>query len=249
MCIIENNALTASEIAKLSEIPQGRVYDVLDSLSKKGFCYVIAGSKKRYQAVNPEIAFKGYIEKKQEEVQSTIALKEQFKTFYDQNKSTNNPIDYFQLLTSKQSQIEKFDHLINISSTKLYSFNKKPYATGFNRSKDQIINASAPLRATLERGTCVRAIFEEEDEDNWESFKVMIDYYHSLGEEVRIIKQLPMKMLLADNSTAMISLQTRSEQKFNVTSMVVEHTDLTQGLMDLFEFYWQQATPYEEYSR
>ncbi|MCG8327684.1 MAG: hypothetical protein MI974_08370 [Chitinophagales bacterium] len=105
---------------------------------------------------------------------------------------------------------------------------------------EQIHLDSAPLRSIMERGTSVRAIFEAETE-HVIPFSQMLKYYSSIGEEVRICEKLPLKMLLSDGELAMVSMRNNDTERFKLISMVVEHSDLTIALTDLFEKYWTES--------
>ena len=177
------------------------------------------------------------IEVKQQEVQELDTLKMELSEVYNNKNINQNPQDYFQILTSKQSQVNKFDELIIRSKKTLFSFNKKPYATGFMRDMEEIKRASAPLGEILSKGTSVKAIFETELE-HVGPFVRMLRYYISIGEQVRICDQLPLKMLLSDGEVVMLSLRNNDASKFKLTSMVVEHSDLTNAMADLFDKYW-----------
>ena len=236
----------ASEISKMYNIPQGRIYGILDSLEKKGFCSVSLGKVKRYKAVHPKTTFTSLISKRNEEIENLKVLQTELESCYNVENDTN-PADYIQVLTSKQGQVEKFDDIIQLSTKTLYSFNKKPYATGFKRNSKELKHASSPLLDTIKRGTKVRALFEAEEGDNKIAFLDMVDYYKSIGEEVLICKELPLKMLLADDKIAMVSLRNTGINNFKLTSMVIEHSDLTNAMNELFDMYWSKGKTINDY--
>ncbi len=244
--LISRSQLSAGEISKITEIPQGRVYSILNGLLDKGFVNVFAGAIKKYEAVNPETAFKSLIESKRQDVKQLQDLSTSLSETFEKQKVESTKLDFVQILTSKKSQVDKFDDLIHSSKQTLYSFNKKPYATGFNRSKEQIDLESTPLKQVIASGTEVKAIFERET-GNVENFKYMLHYYHSIGEQVRIAEELPLKMLLVDSQLAMVSLRSGDSSRFQLTSMVVDHTDLTSALAELFEHRWNNAMSLTEY--
>ncbi|UTW61422.1 TrmB family transcriptional regulator [bacterium SCSIO 12741] len=244
--LLNQDLLSASEIGKLAEVPQGRIYSVLQQLIDKGFCTLFQGAVKKYKAVHPKTAFNSLIHKQEQSYQELIQFKDQLAKDYEERQTDSTPLEYIQILTSKQSQVAKFDELILESKQTLYSFNKGPYATGFNRKLKEIDEASAPLKKIMAAGTVVRALFEREDKAV-EPFVQMLEYYQSLGEEVKICPSLPMKMLLSDGNKAMVSLRNNDASRFKLTSMVVDHTDLTTALSELFELYWNQGITLEEY--
>jgi len=238
--LITQELVTATELSKLSEIPQGRIYSILNGLQEKGFCNVFPGSVKKFRAVEPKAAFTELIERQKQSVLELENLEDEMTKVFENKVSNSSPLDYIQILTSKQSQVQKFEDLILRTSSKLYSFNKKPYATGFNRKPEEIHKDSQKLIQCINSGVSVRAIFEEEIE-NIKPFVQMLEYYESIGEEVRVHQKLPLKMLLSDNEIAMVSMRNNDVSRFKLTSLVVEHTDLTHAFDNLFDFYWDQS--------
>lgn len=246
--LLSQEMIGAGELSKLANIPQGRIYSVLNGLIEKGFCTLFPDSVKKYQAIHPKIALKAIISDREEQLKSLKTTTEELSKAFDSRKVNDIPTEYIQILTSKQSQIEKFDELITMATKTLYSFNKRPYATGFLRNLKEIDQASKPLKRILKNGTSVKAIFEREEEHT-EEFLAMLNYYESIGEEVRISNELPLKMLIADKGTAMVSLRNNHSSKFKLSSMVVEHSDLSNAFGELFDMYWNVSTPLKTYKQ
>lgn len=244
--LITQELVTATELSKLAAIPQGRIYSILNTLQEKGFCNVFPGNVKKFRAVEPKAAFTELIQRQKQSVSDLENLEVKMTEVFENKVGNASPLDYIQILTSKQSQVQKFEDLIIRTKSELFSFNKKPYATGFNRKPEEIHKDSAALIDCINKGINVRAIFEEEIE-NIEPFIQMLNYYESIGEEVRIHKSLPLKMLLSDSEIAMVSMRNNDISRFKLTSLVVEHTDLTHAFNDLFEFYWSQSISLQEF--
>ncbi|MEM3754925.1 MAG: helix-turn-helix domain-containing protein, partial [Candidatus Bathyarchaeia archaeon] len=56
-------ASSATEISRSSGIPQPRIYDIMSKLEERGFIEVLHyGKRRKYQAVNPELALNRLIE-------------------------------------------------------------------------------------------------------------------------------------------------------------------------------------------
>lgn len=246
--LITQDLITATDLSKLAEIPQGRIYSILGSLQEKGFCNVFPGRVKKFRAVEPKAAFTELIQKQKQSVLDLEHLESEMTEVFENKVGNTSPLDYIQILTSKQSQVQKFEDLIHRTESQLYSFNKKPYATGFTRKPEEIHKDSEALRQSIKNGVSVRAIFEEEIE-NIIPFIQMLDYYESIGEEVRIHRSLPLKMLLSDGEIAMVSMRNNDVSRFKLTSLVVEHTDLTYAFNNLFDFYWGQSITLSQFKK
>jgi sugar-specific transcriptional regulator TrmB len=80
--LVGQGVSTAKETAAAADIPQSRVYDILDSLENKGFVKVQPGRPKKYGPVDPERAleqYRAYKRRQQEQRLETLRdLGEQF---------------------------------------------------------------------------------------------------------------------------------------------------------------------------
>ena len=59
--MVEGGALTAEEISKASGVPLTRVYSVLESLRLKNMVVEVAGRPKKFEALQPRMAMRGYL--------------------------------------------------------------------------------------------------------------------------------------------------------------------------------------------
>jgi len=50
LAMLKKQSLTASELAKLSDIPRTRIYDVLEKLAQRGLCVELLGKWKKFHA-------------------------------------------------------------------------------------------------------------------------------------------------------------------------------------------------------
>jgi sugar-specific transcriptional regulator TrmB len=74
LALLEKETLSPVEVAAISGVPRGRVYEILNRLLEKGLCFLVPGDVKQYKATNPEI-FKEKIETKIEYSESDINIK------------------------------------------------------------------------------------------------------------------------------------------------------------------------------
>ena len=61
VALLQKRELTAEEISKMTSIPITRVYGTLEQLMEKGFSRIVQGRPKRFHAVSPEQAKRGYL--------------------------------------------------------------------------------------------------------------------------------------------------------------------------------------------
>lgn len=245
--LLEQNLLSASDIAKISGVPRGRIYDIINQLIEKGFCITIPGTVKKFKAVDPESAIRNLIEQQRKREQTMLEISKKLQSRYTAKKEKTPPIDFIKILTSKQSQIKNFHELETSAEKFIFSFSKGPYITS-TVSMEDIKNFSQPLKDMVKRGIKAKGIYEIPD-SNVKEFIQWIKYFEQIGEEVRVNKNLPMKMLISDNNAVMLSLRNEGVEKNNLLSMVVEHSDLTTALINLFDFYWNTSMTINEFSK
>ena len=243
--MLVQDLLTASDITKIGGVPRGRVYDIINQLIDKGFCVTVPGVVKKFRAVNPEAAVQNLIELHQKHQQKMVGIAKKLQDKFDNKKDNATPLDFIQVLTSKQSQVNKFRELVEDANEIIMAFTKKPYAT--NPDIEDLKKASAPFKKIIDSGVQVRTVYEADD--STENFVEWLSYFESIGEKIRIAQHLPVKMLISDKNKVMISLRNQGAGSFNVTSMVVEHSDLTTALTNLFEFYWESSMTIKEYKK
>jgi sugar-specific transcriptional regulator TrmB len=232
--LLKQNVASATEITKIGNVPRGRIYDILKLLIKKGFCVTVPGAVKKFKAVNPEVAIHNLIElqkKKEQRMKETAII---LQEVYDNQEDTSSPLEYVQVYTTKTSMIKKAEEMANNCNKIFRTFNKPPYAT--MKKYDNVIR----------KGPKFKAIYEIE-ENNPEDFISWVKNYEQRGEEIRLIEKLPLKLIISDENIIMFTLKNRGGLKNDLTSIVVEHSDLTDALIELFEIYWEKSMLIEEF--
>jgi len=242
--MLEQNMLTATEISKLSKIPQGRIYNVINTLEQKGFCITITGAVKKFKALSPKTAFSELIEEREDEVEKMQNLAGKLEEKFNSIEKTTSPLDFVHVLTSKQSQFEKFSQIAFETENIIRSFSKPPYL--FPMTSGGKIKPFKPAVDLIEKGVETLAIWEVE-EDNLENFLKYVTYFEEIGEKVRISDNLPIKLFISDNNTVMFTIQLKEGSKNSISTMVVENIDLSLTLIKLFEFYWESSMTLDQF--
>jgi hypothetical protein len=68
-----------------------------------------------------------------------------------------------------------------------------------------------------------------------------------MGEQVKIAKSLPMKMMVFDKKMVMFPLTTNIINSSSLTTIFIEHPQLALSCKTLFEFMWEKSKSYEEF--
>lgn len=67
LTILNVDKVTAYQLGNLSKIPQGRIYDVVESLLLKGLVVFLPGTPRLVKAINPKVGLKALLDKKDRE--------------------------------------------------------------------------------------------------------------------------------------------------------------------------------------
>ncbi len=243
--ILKSGISSASQISKIGKIPQGRIYNILESLIQKGFCSIVRGSVKKFKAVDPKVVMDSIIQERrknfEEQEKNMLSVAEQLNKEFESQDDINSTLDYIHVYTTKPSMINKFNEIMQNCKETHRTFNKPPFATNSDPSAHYPSAENA-----IKRGVKIKAIYEIQ-KDNLDNFITWIKYFNEAKEDIRITEKLPLKMVITDNSVVMFTLHNRMNKKNNFTSVVIEHSNITDALIELFDIYWEKSMTLEEF--
>lgn len=246
--LISGDVKSANAICKLTGVPRGRVYDVLGTLMNEGLCKLVPGAIKQYQALDPNDVFENILKRNYDDYtqkeHKIRELSQRLVKIHSEHNSPQNDFDCVSVYTAKSSIVQKSHEMVNETKSILRSLCKPNYLTP--RKVEDFEEKAAPVLNAIARGIEFRSIYETE-EDNMEAFIEFCDFFHEHGEIVRVINKLPLKLAINDTSAAMFTLFHKSITKNNASAMYIEHSDIVYALIDLFEYYWSLATPFEDF--
>ena len=246
--LLSNKSLTATEVSRLTGINRTQTYDVIPKLIQRGICTEIRGSVKRYCAVEPEKVLSS-LEKELDKKKAVIKeLSGNLTEMYSKNSGSNNPLDFLQVLSSRNSIISKIEVLEAGAQKHVLAFNKPPYAMNIGKSNVSKISAEIrnPEQMSIERGVKFRSLYEIEPTD-LDGFIKKVIHFEKMGEEVRISKHLPFKMFVFDEQTIMLALQNKADLSLSFTTMTFEHSDFAEAMAGIFEIYWKKSKTIKEF--
>jgi len=271
LSLLERDTLSVAEVSKLAGIPPPNAYRSLDKLMSKGLCVSKPGPTKKYAASDPsslEDKFLGQvdeaikielesfkeklhhgIEKKEKEMsEKKQAAKENIKSLiqeltpqYESRQLETGPLDFIEVIKDPLQVHKRFMHLVSEAKEEILAFTKPPFSGPRKRLEEQ----AEPEKKVLRQGIRIRNIYEiptEKEEIEWR-FKD-IDRAVKLGEEARVMKKLPMKMVILDRKIVMLALADPLSKQTSLTTQIVEHRDLANSLRILFDTLWEQAEDY-----
>jgi len=272
LALLQRGTLTVPEISTMAGVPRSNAYDALEKMMSKGMCVSRPGNTKRYSASPPDLLRESFLMKLDEETESELqkfkrdqstALNEKEKEMlqrkkaaeadithvmtdlqpdYEKSQKQTDPLDYIEIIKGGYQIHRKFLELIANAQRDILGFTKPPYTVP--REK-QLGEQADPQLEALKRGVRSRSIYEmPKDEDERRFLFLHGDRGVQLGAEIRVLEELPMKMVIFDSKIVLTILEDALSGETSLTAQVVEHPALAKSLKILFETLWEQAEDY-----
>ncbi len=244
LALLSRDGLTPAELAPMAKIPRQRVYDVLETLSVKGFCSIRDGSPKTYFAVPPDVALERFRQQRAEAMerererlaQQSDALLAQLLPIWTTGRDQKNPLRYIEILTDPNRIAAQALSLARGATRSVNSCIKTPLIL----SSEQNWRF---LREPLERGLRYRAVYEQAARQDAQLSEWMTAF-REYGQEIRLVEHLPIKMQAFDDESALLSLQDPVGGAPSFTAIAIHHPGTVAFLNMAFEQLWQTGEPY-----
>jgi sugar-specific transcriptional regulator TrmB len=240
VALVRRDGWTAADMARTTGVPRPRVYDVLDSLVAKGLAAERPGTAAKYVAVDPARALQRLIDAHEQRVElmrddARAAARELAQAFAEGNRY-QDPLDYVEVIRDRQTLAQRFDELQASVTGELLAFSKEPAVVDVERNVAGMKTAAEHL---------VRSIYEYSllrDPARLAGVRRFVE----LGEQARFVEQLPMKLAIIDERTVMFALVNPLAGDEDLTTVIIEHTDLAVVLKVAFEAVWAQGLTLDE---
>ncbi len=261
LALLQKKEFSASEISSIIPIGRTKIYEIIPRLVSIGFCNEVQkNGKKVYSAVEPKIAFENVLANYQQELNDIFHQKEQMladkmnlvselknelDTIYSKNADKSEAINYIDVIKDINQVKNKWLELQKKTKTELLAFNKAPYSIAHNK------NAPHQKRM-LKRKIEERGIFEYgsfKTKEELAEFIRVVDLYAGMGEDCRVIKELPMKLVVIDEKITMLALNDPVSMTPSITTMIVTHPSFAKAQKQVFESYWKISIPFDNYKK
>lgn len=244
---------TASEIQQLVNIPRTKVYEVLYRLIGKGLCAERKiGRLKKYEAVDPEYSLDKLlmIYRKDLDVKENMTkqILKILSPLYEKRKGEDNPLEYIEIIKDKEQVRKKWLSINKNAKKEILIFTKPPYASSPKEAiteEKNLRNTNKDRRQVIQRDICEYKGITSESEKK--EFIKMVSALISNGEEVRIVKELPMKLAIFDENITMLSLNDIVSFQQSITTMIINHHSFAMSQKFVFENIWGKAMSFEEF--
>lgn len=138
-----------------------------------------------------------------------------------------------EMLRSKDEVSRYFHEVVGAARAQVRSLDRPPYQHAGHPVTDV-------QRQQAAEGVRFLSVYDPEVVQGPESMAAL-EQFRGIGEQVRVLKGVPLKMVVADDDTALVIVRTTAESWRG--SMLVRRSPLLDSLILLFETLWRLAVP------
>jgi HTH-type transcriptional regulator, sugar sensing transcriptional regulator len=260
LALLQKQEFTAAEIAAIVPVGRTKVYEIIPVLISKGLCTESQrDNKKIYRAVEPSIALDNLFSFFQQEIENEIEQKKDTlhrkKKSFDElakdlnkvfSKSIHKPsnLEYIEVLKDISQIRNKWIELQKNTRCELLAFNKAPYSIKHSKNaqyQEELLKRSEITeKGIFEYGSC-------KTKEDLEVFIEVVSMYANLGEDCRVIKHLPIKLVVIDEKITMLALNDPVSMKPSITTLIVDHPSFALAQKEVFNSYWKKAVPLKKF--
>jgi sugar-specific transcriptional regulator TrmB len=240
VALIGRESFTAAEAARLAGLPRQRIYDVLGSLVTKGLASTRPGSVLKYAATEPNLAIDRLVAAHRQELieleHQAAAMIDELTPAYHAGLMHTNPLDYIEVLRDRGAINARFNELQAAVRREILVFTKAPYAKPPQQNVEGL---------SIARKHRARSIYEFSLFDDLAATEGVRRFIEA-GEEARVVRELPLKLVIIDETIVMFGMQDPIAGSSDLTIVVVEHPSLARVLKTAFDAYWAQGLTFDE---
>ncbi|MFD3559913.1 helix-turn-helix domain-containing protein [Streptomyces sp. NPDC058686] len=206
-----------------------RVARALDRLRENGLVGRLAGTRRRYAAIEPGAALESLVRSRTADLDGVRAAAGELSRLFAAARQGGS--EQVEVITGGEALGRWFVQLQQEARDEVITLDRPPYA----------LTTSNPVEATaLTRGVRYRAVYAPEALE-WPGVLGDIRELVAHGEQARVLPGLRIKLAISDRRLALMPLSL--DFTAEVRAAVIRPSALLDGLIDYWELCWRTATP------
>jgi HTH-type transcriptional regulator, sugar sensing transcriptional regulator len=257
LALLQKSEFTAPELTKITKVTRTKIYEILQNLIHKGVCNENnRNGQKVYKAIKPKLAIQNVISNYENEIerkkkndmeqmkQAGISIEKELVALHENGIDKDESLDYIEVLTDIGQIKDKWLTIQENTKKEILGFTKPPYT-------DILTNNVKREEDVIKSDVIAKGVYEYKDlaPEEINNLIKTIELFKEIGEEVRILYELPMKLCISDKTITMLSLNDRISLEPAVTTIVIDHPSFAKALKVVFDSYWQKGITLEDFKR
>jgi len=243
--LLDTGPTTAKELSRTSDVPMGRIYDVLNSLETQNLARSQAASRpKKYVAVEPETALDRLLEDKEQELEEQLTQFESIASELETQLEASDPVDE-QFWTAALGAEETIDLLVErlaaaderiifVAATPTSRFDVDAVGERITDELERVLERGIPV-SLLEHPAVVEALPTEVGERYREQLQ---NYDHF---EVRVVEDIGSTFAIIDQVEICIEVPHPLNRKEAFALINLKDAEFAADVEASFEGRWEQA--------
>lgn len=222
---------TTSMLASKLGLPQETVVSALEAVAERGLAARSAAGPDRYVPAPPAVALGAIVTQYHDDMRRVDVVLAELAEEYRRAGRARSIQDVIEIVAGVEAIKHRFEQLQLGAKAEVLSFLTGP-TVAVTYAED-----TARLRAK-ERGVVYRRVIDRIELERPEMVSE-ISARIRVGEEIRVVASLPMKLVIADRSTALVGLLNDGVP----AALFVHSSGLLDGLVALFDSTWRAGVP------
>ncbi len=240
--LLRLGAVTTAQLARQSGVPRTSTYQVLNDLSERGLATRVAtDGPAMWASPGRDEVFERLHAVEEERLRQHRAradrLREKVAEAFPEGPSPGGP--YVHMIQGATQVAQMYDRLLAGAESELLVFSRAPYSDGADYVNPLVIEA-------MRRGVATQVLYEagQWNDPAADSFRLAMAEYHEAGVEGRLVKELPLKLAVADRKVALLAMTDPVLPDIGFpTTLFVEHPGYASLQADAFEKQWARSEP------
>ncbi|GAA4089226.1 helix-turn-helix transcriptional regulator [Nonomuraea soli] len=228
--LVDLAAASPAVLADRLRLPASDARSLLRRLESLGLASRSGGDQERHVAAAPDLALRAMLVARRDELRRSELAINELTELYRRTAGSRAPGDLIEVVIGSDATRQRFEQLQLGAEREVMAFVTAPTVV-------QSAEDNPAEDAAVRRGVRYRVILERDVLDGPGGLS-QAEQATRQGEEVAVVDTLPMKMIVADRSVALVPLSSPGEEP---GALVVHARGLLGGLIRLFEWTWDRA--------
>ncbi len=246
--LLKHPAAAPAVVAREAGIPAPHVYRVLRRLVESGFAARSSAGRITYRPVDPDQAIarlEAQERERRDRTDRAVAVgKEVLKKIFAEAAREPALEEYIEINKNQARIFARMADRLEAARRQVLAF-AKPLGFATTPARGSFAERYALTLRALKRGVEIKALYESPESASPAGEQRLKDLNRlaARGEQIRLVKELPMRMYVFDGREVAITLEDPATTKPTITCLAVTHRALATGLTVFFEKYWAEAKP------
>ncbi|MFE3451933.1 hypothetical protein ACFXJ8_23730 [Nonomuraea sp. NPDC059194] len=228
--LIDLGAAAPEVLADRLRLAEGETRSLLRRLESLGLASPSGADLDRYVASAPDVALRAMLVQRHDELRRTELAVSELTELYRRAAGGRTVSDLVEVVTGAGATRQRFEQLQRGAEHEVLAFVTE---------SPMVMSAEENLAedAAVRRGVRYRVIIERAVLDQPGGLR-RAELATAQGEEIAVVDSLPMKLVIADRSVALVPLTSAGQEP---GAVVVHASGLLDALISLFDWAWDRA--------